>query len=82
MDKAAAQPKKLFHLAQFLMYCKKDRYRITVEDTLQLLYVRALEESEKTKVQVKDIFEDSIKIIFGDNYEADNNGVEKQITFH
>ena len=30
MDKAAAEPKKLFHLTQFLMYCKTDRYRITV----------------------------------------------------
>lgn len=53
MDKAAAEPKKLFHLTQFLMYCKTDRYRITVQDTLELLYVRALEEHEKTKVEVK-----------------------------
>lgn len=75
MDKAAAEPKKLFHLTQFLMYCKPDKYRITVEDTLELLYVRALEESEKIKTPVKDIFEDSIKVIFGENYENDNNGV-------
>lgn len=34
MDKAAAEPKKLFHLTQFLMYCKAGDYRITVEDTL------------------------------------------------
>ena len=41
MDKAAAEPKKLFHLAQYLMYCQEDRYKITVEDSLELLYVRA-----------------------------------------
>ncbi len=30
MDKAAAEPKKLFHLTQFLMYCKPGKFRITV----------------------------------------------------
>lgn len=65
MDKAAAEPKKLFHLTQFMMYCREGQFRITVEDTLELLYVRALEEPEKNKLRVKDIFEDSIKIIFG-----------------
>lgn len=41
MDSAAAEPKKLFHLTQFLMYCQEDHHRISVEDTLELLYVRA-----------------------------------------
>jgi hypothetical protein len=30
MHKAAAEPKKLFHLTQFLMYCKPGKFRITV----------------------------------------------------
>lgn len=34
MDPAAAEPKKLFHLTQFLMYCKADKFTVTVEDTL------------------------------------------------
>lgn len=64
MDKAAAEPKKLFHLAQFLMYCQEGNYRVTVEDTLELLFVRAQNEA-KCERRAKDIFEDEIKIIFG-----------------
>lgn len=41
LDKASAESKNLFHLTQFLMYCRPQHYRITVEDTLQLLFVRA-----------------------------------------
>jgi hypothetical protein len=41
LDKASAESKNLFHLTQFLMYCRPQHYRITVEDTLELLFVRA-----------------------------------------
>ncbi len=41
LDKKAAESKNLFHFIQFLMYCRPDNYRITVEDTLELLFVRA-----------------------------------------
>lgn len=41
IDKTAAESKNLFHLTQFLMFCRPNYYRITVEDMLELLYVRA-----------------------------------------
>ena len=41
IDPSAAESKNLFHLTQFLMYCRPERSRITVEDTLELLFVRA-----------------------------------------
>jgi len=34
IDPSAAESKNLFHLTQFLMYCRPERYKITVEDTL------------------------------------------------
>lgn len=72
LDRTAAEPKKLFHFTQFLMYCQRDRdyFRITVEDTLELLYVRAMNEAEKTRSNVKDLFEEEIKTIFGEDYES------------
>lgn len=41
-DKSGLEPKSLFHMVQFLMFCSKApvKYTITVEDTLELLYVR------------------------------------------
>lgn len=54
IDKSGLEPKSLFNMIQFLMYCKKDKYKVTVEDTLELLYVRmgrvALEE------KIEDLF--------------------------
>lgn len=41
IDKTTAESKNLFHLTQFLMFCRPEFYRITVEDMLELLYVRA-----------------------------------------
>ena len=41
LDKKTAESKNLFHLTQFLMYCRPSYYRIAVEDTLELLFVRA-----------------------------------------
>lgn len=41
-DSSGLEPKSLFHMVQFLMFCKNApvKYTITVEDTLELLYVR------------------------------------------
>ena len=41
-DKSGLEPKSLFHMVQFLMYCRTApaKFTITVEDTLELLYVR------------------------------------------
>jgi hypothetical protein len=36
MDKLAAEPKKLFHLTQYLMYCKNGCYEIIPENTYEL----------------------------------------------
>ena len=47
IDKATAESKNLFHLTQFMMYCKPGHYRVTVEDTLELLFVRSKIEVEK-----------------------------------
>ena len=54
IDKSGLEPKSLFHMIQFLMYCKKDKYTITIEDTLELLFVI-----------VGARLNDEIKIIFG-----------------
>lgn len=57
IDKNSAESKNLFHLTQFLMYCKPNCFKITVEDTLELLFVRAKIEVEATthKPEEKDI---------------------------
>lgn len=47
IDKTGAESKNLFHLTQFLMYCRPNCSKITVEDTLELLFVRAKAEVEK-----------------------------------
>jgi hypothetical protein len=41
MDKFSAEQKKLFHLTQYLMYCKGDCFEITPENTYELEYIRA-----------------------------------------
>ena len=69
-DDTGLEPKKLFNLTQFLMYDKKFKGRVTVEETLQILYVRYGRER----------LDDEIKAIFGDE-EKNDDGSEKEITF-
>ena len=57
-DKTGLEPKQLFYLVEFLMYDKQERNKITIEDTLELLYV-------KTKNYGKSTWEDEIRSIFG-----------------
>ena len=52
-DNTGIEPKKIFHLTQFLMYCRTNKYTITVEDTLELLYVRVKKEAETKKINEK-----------------------------
>lgn len=85
IDKNSAESKNLFHLAQFLMYCKPDHFKITVEDTLELLFVRAKIEAEKhsPKPEEKEIIrrlEQEIEVIF-EGEEKTPEGLEKEITF-
>lgn len=65
IDKTAAESKNLFHLTQFLMFCRPDYYRITVEDMLELLYVRAKMEAEATKGDERQLLDEEIMVIFG-----------------
>eukprot|EP00351_Strombidinopsis_sp_SopsisLIS2011_P002182 CAMPEP_0116875900 /NCGR_PEP_ID=MMETSP0463-20121206/8007_1 /TAXON_ID=181622 /ORGANISM="Strombidinopsis sp, Strain SopsisLIS2011" /LENGTH=77 /DNA_ID=CAMNT_0004522297 /DNA_START=322 /DNA_END=555 /DNA_ORIENTATION=- len=69
-DKTGLEPRKLFNLVQFLMYDKKFKGRVTVEETLQILFVR----------HGRDRLDDEIKAIFGDD-EKNNDGTEKEITY-
>ena len=75
IDKTAAQSKNLFHLTQFLMFCRPNYYRITVEDMLELLYVRAKIQAQIIKGDEKKILEDEIRVIFGEE-ERTPDGVE------
>jgi len=54
IDQSGLEPKSLFNMVQFLMYCKKDKYQVTVEDTLELLYVRLGGADLKDKI--RDLF--------------------------
>ncbi|EGR28272.1 hypothetical protein IMG5_179630 [Ichthyophthirius multifiliis] len=72
MKNSDLEPKSLFHMAQFLMYCKteENKFTVTVEDTLELLYVR----------MGRNKLDEEIKAIFGED-EKTNDGQEKQISF-
>ena len=56
MKNSDLEPKSLFHMVQFLMYCKTDenKFTVTVEDTLELLYVRM--GRNKLDAEIKAIF--------------------------
>ena len=70
-DESGLEPRKLYNLVVFLMYDKEFKGRVTVEDTLQLLYVRYGRER----------LDDEIQAIFGEN-EKTNEGNEKFIEYH
>ena len=69
-DKTGLEPRKLFNLVQFMMYDKTNRGLITVEDTLQLLFVRYGREH----------LDNEIRALFGEE-EKRSDGQEKEITF-
>ena len=48
-------------MIQFLMFCQKDKYTVTVEDCLELIYVRL--DKEKKDLQTE------IEYIFGKGYD-------------
>ena len=64
------EPRKLFNLVQFLMYDKTFKGRVTVEETLQILFVR----------HGRDRLDEEIKAIFGDE-EKNKDGTDKEITY-
>ena len=69
-DKTGLEPRKLFNLVQFLMFDKTFKGTVTVEDSLQILFVRHGRLNLDTEITA----------IFG---ESDKNpdGTEKAITF-
>jgi hypothetical protein len=69
-DASGLEPRKLYNLVVFLMYDKLFKGRVTVEDTLQILYVR----------YGRDRLDDEIKVLFGDNEKTDE-GSEKSIEY-
>ena len=69
-DKTGLEPRKLFNLVQFMMFDKTNRGRITVEDTLQLLFVR----------YGRDHLDNEIRALFGEE-EKTGDGQEKEISF-
>jgi SpoU rRNA methylase family enzyme len=67
------------------MYCKPGKYTITVEDTLELLFVRVKKEAEGAsgtgkKVDEKERLEEEIRVIFGGE-EKTADGLEREVTF-
>jgi len=69
-DDTDLEPRGLFNLVQFLMYDKTFKGRVTVEETLQILFVR----------YGRDRLDDEIKAIFGDE-EKNPDGSDKEIRF-
>lgn len=68
-DKTGLEPRNLFNLVQFLMYDLACRSKITVEDTLELIYVRNPNELEK---HIDYIFEGK---------EKTEDGQEREVLF-
>ena len=64
------EPRKLFNLVQFLIYDKTFKGRVTVEETLQILFVR----------HGRERLDDEIKAIFGEE-EKNADGTDKEITY-
>uniref|UniRef100_A0A7S3FWN1 EF-hand domain-containing protein n=1 Tax=Strombidium rassoulzadegani TaxID=1082188 RepID=A0A7S3FWN1_9SPIT len=69
-DTTGLEPRKLFNLVQFLMYDKTFKGRVTVEETLQILFVRYGREN----------LDNEITAIFGED-EKNEDGSEKEITY-
>ena len=67
------------------MYCRPDKHRITVEDTLELLFVRARLELQRQGVscEEKEVIarlEEEIEVLF-EGEEKTAEGLEKEINF-
>lgn len=69
-DKTGLEPRKLYNLVVYLMFDKKFIGKVTIEDTLQILYVRY----GRLKL------DDEIKAIFGESEKTDD-GNEKFIEY-
>lgn len=70
-DKEDLEPRKLFNLVQFLMYDNKFKGRVTVEETLQILFVRHGRKN----------LDYEIKAIFGEENTNVDGSEEREITY-
>ena len=69
-DDTGLEPRKMYNLVTFLMYDKTFKGKVTVEETLQILYVR----------YKRDRLDEQITFIFGED-EKNDDGSEKEITY-
>ena len=69
-DETGLEPRKLYNLVMFLMYDTEFRGKVTVEMTLQILFVRYGREN----------LDNEIEAIFGAN-DKNDDGSEKEITY-
>ena len=70
-DKDDLEPRKMFNLVQFLMYDKTFKGRVTVEETLQILFVRHGRKN----------LDEEIKAIFGEEERKQDSSEEQSITY-
>eukprot|EP00806_Schmidingerella_arcuata_P002660 Macronucleus_3405.p2 GENE.Macronucleus_3405~~Macronucleus_3405.p2 ORF type:complete len:200 (+),score=70.96 Macronucleus_3405:1-600(+) len=70
-DSMDLEPRQLYNLVTFLMYDKDFRGRVTIEETLQILFVRHGRKN----------LDEEIKAIFGDEQRDKDTSEEQSITY-
>ena len=70
-DPSDLEPRQLYNLVTFLMYDKDFRGRVTIEETLQILFVRHGRKN----------LDEEIKAIFGDEQRDRDTNEEQSITY-
>ena len=70
-DSQDLEPRQLYNLVTFLMYDKDFKGRVTIEETLQILFVRHGREK----------LDEEIRAIFGDDQRNNDSSEEQSITY-
>ena len=70
-DHQDLEPRQLYNLVTFLMYDTDFRGRVTIEETLQILFVRHGRKN----------LDEEIKAIFGEEQRDKDNSEEQSITY-
>lgn len=74
-DNSGLEPRRLFTLVEFLMFDKNERNFITIEDTLELLYVKS------TTYKKTDLNEEIKNLFPADQRELLQMGEEQKLNF-